>query len=115
MVSQISGNKLILRHLDYVGSHPTATKELSGVSVAFGTDGITFTRRTDELGELGVDVDRTWVDDVFREAMLGVVSMAILSGATAEVENERGEQLVAALVERAFQSAFDVDAAEFLP
>ena len=68
-----------------------------------------------ELAELGVTADRQWVDDSFRESMLGVVSMAVLSGATAVVENERGEQLIAALVQRAFAAAFDVDAAEFLP
>ena len=68
-----------------------------------------------ELSTLGIEVDRQWVDDVYRESMLGVVSMAVLSGATAVVENERGEQLVAALVQRAFASAFDVDAGEYLP
>ncbi len=68
-----------------------------------------------ELEKLGVQADRQWVDDVFRESMLGVVCMAVLSGATAVVENERGEQLVAALVERAFASAHEVNAAEFLP
>lgn len=68
-----------------------------------------------ELAEQGVTADRQWVEDVFRESMLGVVSMAVLSGATAVVENERGEQLVAALVERAFASAYDFNAQEFLP
>ncbi len=67
-----------------------------------------------ELGVLGVEADRGWVDQAYRESMLGVVAMAVMSGATAVVENERGEQLIAAFVERSLTAAHEANAGEFL-
>lgn len=67
------------------------------------------------LDSLGVTANRQWVDDVYRESMLGVVAMAVFSGVSAVVENERGEQLIAALVERTFAAALELNVGEFLP
>ena len=50
--SEISDNELVLRHLGYIGSHPSATKELGGVDVAFDPGGVKFARRTERLGEI---------------------------------------------------------------
>lgn len=69
---------------------------------------------TDALQSHGVDVERDWVTDVYRESMLGVVAMAVVSGVDAVTENERGDALIHALVTRAAEAAADVNAAEFL-
>jgi hypothetical protein len=67
------------------------------------------------LSELGVEVARAWVDEVYRESMLMVVAMGVTSGVDIVTENERGDALVHALVTRAAQAAEDVDAGSFLP
>lgn len=69
---------------------------------------------TDQLGREGVDADRGWVEDVYRESMLGVVAMGVLSGVDAVTENERGDALIEALVVRSSIAAADVGAGEFV-
>lgn len=69
---------------------------------------------TAALGALGVEADRGWVTDVFREAMLLVVAMAITSGVDIVTENERGDALVEALVVRSSLAAADLGSGEFL-
>jgi len=68
-----------------------------------------------ELNRLGVDVDRHWIGETFRESMLFVVAMSITSGVDAVTENERGEALIEAMVVRASIAAGDLNSAEFLP
>lgn len=68
----------------------------------------------DELGAAGISVEANWVLEVLREGLLNVVAMATLSGATAVVENDRGEALIEALVHRTFAAAADLDAAALL-
>lgn len=69
---------------------------------------------TDQLGRQGVAVDRVWVGDVYRESMLGVVAMGVLSGVDAVTEHERGDALIEALVLRSSIAAADVGAGEFV-
>ncbi len=66
------------------------------------------------LGRLGVDVDRRWIDDVYRESMLFVVSMGITTGVNAVTENERADALIEALITRGAIAAADVDAGALL-
>jgi hypothetical protein len=69
---------------------------------------------THALTRLGIDVDRTWVGEVYRESMLMVVAMSVTTGVDAVTENERGNALIHALVTRSAAAAADVDAAAFL-
>jgi len=70
---------------------------------------------TTELGLLGVDVDREWVTQSYRESMLFVVAMGITSGVDVVTENERGDALVEAMIVRANLAAADLDSAALLP
>lgn len=45
-------DELVLRHLDYLGTHPTAPRELGGVDVVFAYGGIAFTRKHETLGAI---------------------------------------------------------------
>jgi len=68
-----------------------------------------------ELGRNGIDVDRSWITEVYRESMLFVVAMGITTGVSAVTENERGDALIEAMIVRGAEAAADLNSAEFLP
>ena len=68
---------------------------------------------TAQLGREGIEVDRGWVEDTYRESMLGVMAMAVLSGVDSVTENDRGDALIEAIVVRTAEAAVDVGAKDF--
>lgn len=68
---------------------------------------------TAQLGREGIEVERGWVEDTYRESMLGVMAMAVLSGVDSVAENDRGDALIEAIVVRTAQAAVDVGAKDF--
>lgn len=45
----------MLRNVDYLGAHPAAPTELSGIDVVFEHDAVTFVRRKEQLGSISWD------------------------------------------------------------
>ena len=43
---------MVLRSLEYIGTHPAAPNDLTGVDVVFGDEGVTFSRREERLGSI---------------------------------------------------------------
>ena len=68
------GDALVLRDLEYIGTHPEASNDLNRVDVAFEDDGIAFSRRGERLGII------PWSDvnslSAFSESVPGTVGIA---------------------------------------
>ena len=52
MDAPVEASSLVLRNVDYLGAHPAAPAELSGIDVAFEHDAVTFVRRKEQLGSI---------------------------------------------------------------
>jgi hypothetical protein len=52
MGTDVEGGGSVLRSLEYIGTHPAAPNELTGIDVVFGDEGVTFSRRKERLGSI---------------------------------------------------------------
>ena len=52
MGTKVKGGGLVLRSLEYIGTHPAAPNDLTGVDVVFGDEGVTLSRREERLGSI---------------------------------------------------------------
>lgn len=100
--------EIVLRRLVYVGTHPTANKELSGVDVAFASSGITFTKRGKPLGAI------SWEDvsdlSAFSERLPGRVSApaVLLFGPLGFLFKSSGRRVVLKVGDKRGDWLFDV-------
>ncbi len=70
---------LVLRRVEYVGSHPSAPNELSRIDVAFAADGVTFTRKSEQLGAISWrDMDGMQAFSATMPASVSFPAVAIL-------------------------------------
>ena len=52
MGTEVKGRGLVLRSVDYIGAHPAAPNELTGIDIVFEDEGVTFSRRKERLGSI---------------------------------------------------------------
>ena len=85
---------LVLRDLEYIGTHPEASNDLNKVDVAFENDGIAFSRKGERLGIIA------WSDvnnlSAFSERVSGTVGIpsVFFFGVFAFLFKRRGQRLL---------------------
>ena len=66
-----------------------------------------------DAGVRGYDFDHLWLD--YRRSHMANTSVAVITGGTMDLANERGRELVGTLGARHFSAVLDLDALELLP
>ena len=103
------GDALVLRDLEYIGTHPEASNDLNRVDVAFEDDGIAFSRRGERLGII------PWSDvnslSAFSESVPGTVGIAsvLFFGVLAFLFKRRGQRLLLRVEDKRGVWLFQVD------
>ena len=108
MASEPHSPSLVLRDLDYVGTHPDADSELNKVDVAFEDNGISFSRKGEQLGVIA------WSDveslSAFSERLPGTVGIpsVFFFGVLAFLFKRRGRRLMLRVEDRRGDWLFEV-------
>lgn len=112
MGAAVDGGGLVLRNVDYLGTHAAATKELTGIDVAFGNDAVTFSRRQERLGSV------SWADvkelSAFSESTPARVSFpaVLLVGLWAFLFKQGGRRVILRVADREGAWLFEVPGIE---
>ena len=108
MGTEVEGGDLVLRSVDYIGAHPAAPNELTGIDIVFGDEGVTFSRRKERLGSI------SWPDveelSAFSEATPRKVSFpaVLFLGLWAFLFKQGGRRVVLRIGDREGEWLFDV-------
>ena len=107
MKAEVDGGS-VLHNAEYIGSHPAAPNELGGIDVAFGSEGVTFSKRNEQLGSI------PWPDvtelSAFSEATARTVSFpaVLFFGLWAFLFKQGGRRVVLRVGDREGDWLFDV-------
>ena len=99
---------MVLRNAEYIGAHPAAPNELTGIDIVFGNEGVTFSRRKERLGSI------SWPDvkelSAFSEATPRTVSFpaVLFFGLWAFLFRQGGRRVVLRVADREGDWLFDV-------
>lgn len=100
---------LVLRDLEYIGTHPEASNDLTKVDVAFEAKGIAFSRRGEQLGII------PWPDVInlsaFSERLPGTVGIpsVFFFGIFAFLFKRRGQRVLLRVEDQRGDWLFQVD------
>jgi hypothetical protein len=108
MASEPHSSTLVLRDLEYIGTHPNAGKELNKVDVAFEDDGVSISRKGARLGVIAwPDVENL---SAFSERVPGTVGIpsVLFFGVFAFLFKRRGQRLLLRVEDQQGDWLFDV-------
>jgi len=108
MGTLVEGGGLVLRSVEYIGAHPAAPNELTGIDIVFGDEGVTFSRRNERLGS--ISWPRVGELSAFSETTPRTVSFpAVLCfGLWAFLFKQGGRRVVLRIGDRQGEWLFDV-------